>query len=395
MVRCTPEAAAGPATESTGLVPRRAAPAPPRRQRDRAYFWRMYRGVTATYGAADRFDPPRRARFIVRRLAISLAIFATLLSASATRGASGACSGPAHDPILSAGTASPSTGTTATVFTFRVTYSDTKGCAPLWVRVAIAGVGTFSMNGAGTAYDTGVTFTLGRTLPPGPHAYSFSASSGIGSGQKTTTLTSVAPPSVNVTPPPTPRPTPPPTPKPTPKPTPRPTSVPTPLPTPVPTTVPTPAATDSASGSAGTPPASPPDGSTSPPGSVASQGQAQVPGSSGTPAPNPGSLGGPDGMGSLALLVGAWATATAGGLAFFLYLAPRRRRQLQPAVADGASAEAASASLTSKSPVTARAHQSDLPPDEAKLPRWLRPSVQAARHDERGSRSGTRRGGDL
>jgi hypothetical protein len=292
-----------------------------------------------------------------------------VLAPAATRGASGACSGPAHSPVLSAGTASPAAGTTSTVFTFRVTYSDTKGCAPLWVRVAVAGVGTFLMNGSGTAYGTGVVFTYARTLPPGSHAYSFSASSGIGSGQKTTTLTAVAPPAVVVT-----SSTPPPTPPPTPKPTPRPTSVPTPVPTPAPTTVPSPVATPSPSGS---PVANPSGAASSPPGSVASQGQ--LPGGSGSPGPNPGSLGGPGGMGSLSLLVGAWATATAGGLAFFLYLAPRRRRQRQPAFAD---AQATGALLPSNQPPPERERESDLPPDEAKLPRWLRPSVQAARHDD-------------
>jgi hypothetical protein len=99
-------------------------------------------------------------------------------------------------------------------------------------------------------------------------------------------------------------------------------------------------------------------------------------------------------MGSLSLLVGAWATATGGGLAFFLYLAPRRRRR-QPALADAGSGEAAGVQLTSTRPSAVTERQSDLAPDEAKLPRWLRPSVQAARHDdERGSRSGTRRIGD-
>jgi len=317
----------------------------------------------------NRFICPGRARFIVRRLAISLAIFATLVAPSATIGATGACSGPAHDPILSAGSASPATGTTATVFTFRVTYRDTKGCAPLWVRVAIAGVGTLSMNGAGTTYDTGVTFTLARTLPQGKHAYSFSASSGIGNGQKTTSLTAVAPPSVTVT-----SPAPPPTPPPTPKPTPNPTSVPTPIPTPEPTTAPTQPATPSATG---TPATSPSGVASSPPGSVASQGQ--LPGGSGSPGPNPGGLGGPGGMGSLSLLVGAWATATAGGLGLFLYLAPRRRKQRQPAFAD---AQATVATVASNQPPPERERQSDLPPDEAKLPRWLRPSVQAARHDD-------------
>ena len=328
-------------------------------------------------------ETPRRARSIVRRIALSLAIIATLLVASATRGASGACSAQAHDPVLSAGTASPATGTTSTVFTFAVTYLDTKGCAPLWVRVAIPGVGTFPMNGAGTTYDTGVTFTQGLTLPAGGLAFSFEASSGIGSGQKTTTLTSVSPPSITViapTPVPTPQPPPPPPP----------TPLPTPQPTPVPTPTETPTATPSESGSPGSTVAGPSGAAGTPSESGASQDEA--PGASGGPAASSGRLGGPDGIGPFVLLLGAWATATLAGLALFLFLAPRRRAPLRPTVAEAGPAELAT---DSPRPAAAADVRSDLvPSDEAQLPRWLRPSVQAARHDQRGSRSGTRRLGD-
>jgi hypothetical protein len=312
-------------------------------------------------------------------MALSLAIMAMLLAASATRGASGACSGPAHDPVLSAGAASPGTGSTATVFTFAVTYLDTKGCAPLWVRVAIPGVGTFPMNGAGTTYDTGVTFSQGLTLPAGTHSYSFDASSGIGSGQKTTALTSVSPSSITVL-------------APTPVPTPMPTPVPTPMPTPVPTSEPTPVETPSTSDSLGSAVASPSAAPGTPSGSAASQDQGPAPGTSGGPAGNPGSLGGPDGMGSFALLLGAWATATLAGLALFLFLAPRRRAPLRPAVADAGPAELANNPRPrTRSAGTADAGAELIRSDEAQLPRWLRPSVQAARHEQRGSRSGTRR----
>jgi len=308
---------------------------------------------------------------------------ATLLAVPATRAASGACSGPAHDPVLGSGTASPATGTTGTVFTFSVTYADTKGCAPLWVRVVIPGVGTFAMNGSGTTYDTGVTFTQGMALPAGGHSYSFEASSGIGSGQKTTTLTSVSPPSITVLAP---------TPVPTPPPTPVPTALPTPPPTPLPTPVPTPTETPPDSGSPGSTVASPTGAAGTPSGSGASQDQA--PGASGGPAGNAGSLGGPDGMGSFSLLLGAWATATLAGLGLFLFLAPRRRA-LRPAAAEAAPAELATDSHRRLQPAAAADVSSDLvPSDEAQLPRWLRPSVQAARHDQRGSRSGTRRLGD-
>jgi hypothetical protein len=319
-------------------------------------------------------------------LALSLAIMATLLAVPATRGASGACSAQAHDPVLGAGTASPATGTTATVFTFSVTYADTKGCAPLWVRVDIPGVGTFAMNGAGITYDTGVVFTQAMALPAGAHAYSFTASSGIGSGQKTTTLTSVSPPSITViapTPVPTPQPPPPPPP---------PTPLPTPLPTPVPTPTETPTETPSESGSPGSTVASPSGAAGAPSGSSGSQGEGQAPGTSGGPAANSGRLGGRNGMGSFVLLLGAWATATLAGLALFLFLAPRRRAPLRPAAAEAGAGELATGSHR-PTPTAATADvTSDLVhSDEAQLPRWLRPSVQAARHDQRGSRSGTRR----
>jgi hypothetical protein len=319
-----------------------------------------------------------------------MAIMATLMAASAARAASGACSGPAHDPILNSGTASPATGTTATVFTFSVTYADTKGCAPVWVQVAIAGVGTFPMNGTGTTYDTGVAFTQGIALPPGVHAYSFEASSGIDSGLKTTTLTSVSPPSITViapTPVPTPQP-PPPTPQP-PPPTPQP-----PPPTPLPTPTGSPTESPSESGALGSAVASPSGVAGSPSGS-ASQDQGQVPGASGGPGGNAGGLGGLDGMGSFALLVGTWATATVAGVALFLFLAPRRREPLRPAAAEAGPAELAADSHGPPRPAAeADVHSDLIPSDEAQLPRWLRPSVQAARHDQRGSRSGTRRLGD-
>ena len=283
---------------------------------------------------------------------------ATLLAATAARAASGACSGPAHDPILSSGTGSPATGTTATVFTFSVTYADTKGCAPVWVQVAIAGVGTFPMNGAGTTYDTGVTFTQGITLPPGSHAYSFAASSGIDIGQKTTTLTSVSPPSITVSAP-TPVPTPPPPPPPPP----------TPLPTPVSTPAETPTETPSASASPGSAIASPSGAAGTPSESGASQGQGQVPGASSSPTGNAGGLGEPDGMGSFALLVGAWATATLAGLALFLFLAPRRREPLRPAVAEAGPADLATDSQPPTRPAAVADVTSELvPSDEAQLP---------------------------
>ena len=153
---------------------------------------------------------------IVRRLALSLAILVNLLATTAAGGAT--CAG-AHTPSLSNGTASPASGTTATLFTFSVTFKDSKGCVPNRVWVAVSGVNNFDMTTSGTDFLQGVTYRVSTTLPvTGVHSYSFFATSG-----STVGTTSVTPSSITVTavPTPTPVPTPVETPVPTPKPTPR------------------------------------------------------------------------------------------------------------------------------------------------------------------------------
>jgi hypothetical protein len=303
---------------------------------------------------------------------------------TATWGA-GPCSSQSHNPLLTNGRASPPSGTTVTSFTFTVTYADTKGCAPNWVRVTIAGVGVYPMTGSGTSYDTGVTFTSSMQLPVGTHAYSFAANSGDFGAQKTTALASVSPPTVAVTAPATPPP-----PEPTPRPTPRPTAVPTPIPTvpqtPTPTTVPSPIP----SSAAAVPSPSIAGGGTgaSSPGAAASQDQGQAPGASPSDAGGAAGLITTDRLGSFPLLMGAWITATAGGLALFLLLAPRRRTPSEPALAVAGYGPTTPEAEAAPDPAQV-VQQSDLvPSNEVNIPRWLRPSVQAAR---RGARSNTRR----
>jgi len=116
----------GPSPAGGGSLPSRTG----------AYFWFMALGPGRAYVAA-RSNRAQEAVAIVRRLALSLAIIVNLLATSAAWGA--ASCPPSHEPQLSAGGATPASGTTATVFTFTVTYADTKGCAPNWVRVTVAG----------------------------------------------------------------------------------------------------------------------------------------------------------------------------------------------------------------------------------------------------------------
>ena len=355
----------------------------------------MVPGAAPAYVAA-RFirQRPRRARTIARRLAVSFAVIATLLVPASAWAASGGCPNPASNPSLSAGLATPATGTPATVFTFSVVYADSKGCAPSWVRVAVAGVGTFTMSGSGVTYDTGVTFTHSMQLPPGTYAYSFAAST----EGKTTALTSVSPASVTVTvpvtPPPTPRPTPKPTPVPTPVATPVPTSAPTGEPTAVPSAAPTAAAPGVGSPTYGPPAPSGAVGGMGAPsgGPVASQAQGQAPGASESEPGSLASFNNSGGMGSFPLLIGAWATATASGLALFLLLAPRRRRPDQPVIAEAGLTGAESPPRAPRPPAEAQILAEQVPPEEANIPRWLRPSVQAGRTSgQRGARMNTRR----
>jgi hypothetical protein len=333
---------------------------------------------------------------IVRRLALSLAIIVNLLAASAAWGA--ASCPPAHEPQLSGGSATPASGTTATVFTFTVTYADTKGCAPNSVSVTVAGVGLFQMTGSGTSYETGVVFSTATTLPVGTHTYSFAASSGDPGSPppKTTAITAVSPPSVTVnvpaTPPPTPSATPKPTSVPTPVPTPKPPSVPTPVPTSAPagaTAAPqsTPAAAPGSNGQGPTPSVGG-GGAGGPAASPSAGGEVPAPAASGSEGPAPAIVTQTGRMDSFALVVGGWATATAGGLALFLFVATRRRREEEPemAVAGAGTAVAETNAPEDIAPPPSKpVPQSTLvPPDEVGVPRWLRPSVRAARQGQLG-----------
>jgi hypothetical protein len=177
-------------------------------------------------------------------LALAGAMVALMMPATSSPVVAANCSGASHSgPALAAGTASPGSGTPTSTITFSVQYTDSAGCPPSTIEVVIAGFGPYAMTGAGTAFQSGVTFSVATTLPAGSWDYSFAATSGTGKGQQSTTLTAVSPSPVVIaapTPVPTPAPTAAPTPVPTPKPTPAPTPAATPKPTPKPTAKATP-----------------------------------------------------------------------------------------------------------------------------------------------------------
>ena len=151
---------------------------------------------------------PRRIR---PALAVIVAIMALAAFApGATDAAS--CAGNSHVMSLSAGTTSPASGTSATSFTFRVTYTDNSACLPSAISVTVVGVGRFSLAYGGGNLQTGATYSRATRLPAGKWSYEFDASSGSGAGLQTRRFTNVSPPTVRVA-----APAPGPTPKPTPK----------------------------------------------------------------------------------------------------------------------------------------------------------------------------------
>lgn len=292
-----------------------------------------------------------------------------MLLAAAPSAHAASCNSASHNITLTNGRVMPGSGTTATSFTFSVVYQDSRDCAPSEATVHVPLVGAYPLTGTGTNYRAGVTFQRTVKLPAGSHAYNFTFTSGSGNGTKSATLTVVSPAKVVVTLPATPVPTPvppKPTPKPTPKPIPIPQPIPTPIPpatavpTPVPTAVPTldPTAVTSPSFSESQEPATGSGSATSEP-TLAGEGLA-------TGSDGPGEFGLPLARGA------AWLAATVGGLAFFLVL---MRRRDEPAVAD----LSAPVAEGPRHPLVQHAVAPETPPDEVNLPRWLRPSVQAAR----------------
>lgn len=248
------------------------------------------------------------------------------------------CSG-AHQILLDRGVVAPGSGTTATSFVFSVRYRDTANCAPRVVNLRIPGVGTFGMGTTGTNFKAGVVFTRALVLPVGKWAYSFAAASGVRAGAKSVVQGTVKPTRVAVS---------------------------KQGPTATPAATPKP-------GSATTPPS--PSGSGGPTGATA----APSPTGSRRPGTAPGSTGGDDDDGFGVMIpaifggpvggiVGPWMALTGAGIAIFFFMI--RRRNESPV------GMAAAPLSTGMGTGTARPAPFG---DDAAVPRWLRPSLQAAR----------------
>ena len=371
---------------------------------------------------------------MIKRIALCIVATLVLLLPAAPTVHAASCKGASHAITLSAGAASPRSGTTATGITFSVQYASNAGCAPSSVTVDIAGVGAFPLDSDGTDYQGGETFIRTMTLPAGVHTYTFRATGGSGTGEQSIILTSVNPDAVAITAP-TPAPTPLPTPAPTPPPAapkpaapppaaPQPTTPPaapaapgepdaTPAPMPAggtPTTAPTVEPEGAPAGSASpslAPSADPaPAESTAPPDEPDDEHDSWI----GAPIFTGGSPTGPDkatliedGASGIGLLVSVAATL---GMLLVAVLLARRRSHDEPVAAGVAAIPAIPVSVPIADdgpvasvrplppmrelipPVNPALLDEDDPdqaaagpgrPDEEGIPRWLRPSVREAR----------------
>jgi hypothetical protein len=273
------------------------------------------------------------------------------------------CTNKSHKLTLTNGAASPGSGTTTTSFRFSVRYTDNANCPPIQVSVTIPGVGLFALTGSSSAYSSGVTFSVSRRLPAGTWTYLFSAQSGSGGGALSVTLRAVSPSRVVVTAAAATA-----APKPTVKPTPKPTSKPGPRQTPRPTSKP--GATPSGAVAA-TPDASATVDESEPP-TADETGDPYAPGTG-----DDGSGGGGSGFGLPPVFHGSaeagfvtWLFTTAGGLLLFAFLMRRQRYQPRLVPTDAAGDAGRSGDV-------------DPAAEEARVPRWRRPSVQAARSASR------------
>ena len=315
---------------------------------------------------------------------------------------------------LAGGTATPGSGTTSTGIRFSVLYVDNASCTPTRIVVSITGVGTVALAVASTS-PAGVVYARTMTLPAGRWRYGFAATSGSGPGERTATLSTVNPASVTIAaptakptpspkpppspPPPTPVPQPPPPPPP-PPPSPPATPAPTPTASPELSDTPQPSASESStaepSGSVAAPTIEPSSVPTTRPSATADDGQ-----------PVPGTLR-PDDLGfgprlSLPDWLLPYVVLTSAGIGWFLFLVGRRRSAdsgpatgmaaVRAAVGSGSQVAPAVTTLPPMrelippvDPNLLREADEDAGPrpDEADIPRWLRPSVREGRN--RGSR---------
>ena len=103
------------------------------------------------------------------------------------------CAGNSHTMKLSSGGVAPGRGTTATKFTFSVTYTDNSSCVPDRIVAIVVGLRTIDLSYVSGGLQSGATFARTVTLPVGSWSYRFEASSGSGAGRRQAKLTNVSP----------------------------------------------------------------------------------------------------------------------------------------------------------------------------------------------------------
>ncbi|HET8786208.1 MAG TPA: hypothetical protein VFM38_11270 [Candidatus Limnocylindrales bacterium] len=331
----------------------------------------------------------------MNKIALGLTATVVALLAAAAPVQAASCNGASHQLALTGGTTTPGSVTFGTPMTFTVTYTDTAGCAPTAITLTITDVGTFPLNAGDTTYSAGVTYWITLTLPVGDHPYTYTATSGSGRGEKTVTLGAVDPQTALVVLPPPP---------PTPVPTPIPTATPPPPPPPPAPAAPPVAPPPAAPATTPEPIATPEPSTVASPSASPALGLLDV---DPTPSPEPvdavpASIVPDDDSGDSVLMISSLVALA--GLVLFVVLSNRQRREPAPVQITATVATPADAQpIAAPAPAQAQPGKvTPLPPmrelippvdpnllrddedeqlseDDARLPRWLRTDVQAAR----------------
>jgi hypothetical protein len=347
----------------------------------------------------------RRSRRIAGLVIAALGLLVSPFPGGPGPAHAASCNGQSHTLALQRGTVTPGSGSTSTSFRFSVEYLDNAGCPPTTIVLAVSGVGTFPLAWIATAADGAAIYGVARRLPAGRWAYTFSATSGEGSGTASVSLPGSPTPVVVTAPTPTPtataRPTSPPAVRPTPRPTgsakatPRPSRSAVPGPTTSASPTSSPVVTASVRPTPGDQPST--SSSAPPVTGVARSGDDRWGGGGRGGSSEPGQPFDPaaavaDLLGApIVPVVGGWLAASLVGclvILFVLRRQPDRAVAIAPGTSDHAPpppswAESRGLALTSSAP--------DTPIEEATIPRWRRPSVQAARHSGVRAAAGTER----
>ncbi|NMC08194.1 MAG: PQQ-binding-like beta-propeller repeat protein, partial [Candidatus Lokiarchaeota archaeon] len=147
--------------------------------------WPCVRGSTLRTNAYLDTDHDNLSNDLERCIGTSLTLYDTDLDILSDGFEVQHGTNPLHSPFasnisLTAGSVTPTSGSTSTVFQFFVTYTSGNNIAPYYIRVNINGTNYYmnKKNATDITYTDGCVYTCSCTLPPGNYSYYFTGGDG-------------------------------------------------------------------------------------------------------------------------------------------------------------------------------------------------------------------------